>query len=624
MKSNLILRFFLLVTLGFLYLTTSSQNKHLVDSLTNLIKNGNDDTLKARHLNDLVWYIKFSNPDTSLILLDQSEALSKKLDFADGLGNSFNNRAIIFTVKGNYSEALKYYQLAIVQFQRNKDAEGLGFCYGNMAICFEYQSQFDSALVYNQKALEVRKKNNLEKGIAQSNINIGVIYFNKGFYRLALQHYQAALNFYENKPGKTAIDSSYLGSILNNLGNIYLELKQPEKALKYLLGSLNSYTSVADSREMAYLMNDLGQVEISVGNFKQAGRYLHQALNYSNQADDKLIKINTLQNLAVVNLNTNKPDSALFYARQGIALSGELSDKKYAVGLYHTLGLIYFDQQQFGKAIQNFQQSIKIADEAGIIKEKDVALFDLAECYAQTGNHQKANEYLKLHIAAADSVMNSEIHRQMSEMEALYENEKKTREIEKKEAENTILQRENMIQSARLAGKNKLIITILVSLLLISLALVWLFVEYRRKDAAYKVLYQKSIEQLKTAEMKRNREGLKNGDLFEQVEQKMQEDHLYRIKEISQEMMAELLKTNRTYLSQAILDHSGQSFRDYIKSYRIKETMELLADPKKSKVYSIEAIAADAGFNSVGTFNTTFKQITGLTPSQFRHQAGNG
>jgi len=624
MKSNLILRFFLLVTLGFLYLTTSSQNKHLVDSLTNLIKNGNDDTLKARHLNDLVWYIKFSNPDTSLILLDQSEALSKKLDFADGLGNSFNNRAIIFTVKGNYSEALKYYQLAIVQFQRNKDAEGLGFCYGNMAICFEYQSQFDSALVYNQKALEVRKKNNLQKGIAQSNINIGVIYFNKGFYRLALQHYQAALNFYENKPGKTAIDSSYLGSILNNLGNIYLELKQPEKARKYLLGSLNSYTSVADSREMAYLMNDLGQVEISVGNFKQAGRYLHQALNYSNQADDKLIKINTLQNLAVVNLNTNKPDSALFYARQGIALSGELSDKKYAVGLYHTLGLIYFGQRQFEKAIQNYQQSIKIADEAGIIKEKDVALFDLAECYAQTGNHQKANEYLKLHIAAADSVMNSEIHRQMSEMEALYENEKKTREIEKKEAENTILQRENMIQSARLAGKNKLIITILVSLLLISLALVWLFVEYRRKDAAYKVLYQKSIEQLKTAEMKRNREGLKNGDLFEQVEQKMQEDHLYRIKEISQEMMAELLKTNRTYLSQAILDHSGQSFRDYIKSYRIKETMELLADPKKSKVYSIEAIAADAGFNSVGTFNTTFKQITGLTPSQFRHQAGNG
>ena len=624
MKNNLILRFSFLVTLGFLYLTASPQNNQLVDSLTNLIKNGNDDTLKARHLNDLVWYIKFSNPDTSLILLDQSEALSKKLDFADGLGNSFNNRAIIYTVKGNYSEALKYYQLAIVQFQRNKDAEGLGFCYGNMAICFEYQSQFDSALVYNQKALEVRKKNNLEKGIAQSNINIGVIYFNKGFYRLALQHYQAALNFYENKPGKTAIDSSYLGSILNNLGNIYLELKQPEKALKYLLGSLNSYTSVADSREMAYLMNDLGQVEISVGNFKQAGRYLHQALNYSNQADDKLIKINTLQNLAVVNLKTNKSDSALYFARQGIALSGEVSDKKYAVGLYHTLGLIYFDQQQFGKAIQNFQQSIKIADEAGIIKEKDVALFDLAECYAQTGNHQKANEYLKLHIAAADSVMNSEIHRQMSEMEALYENEKKTREIEKKEAENTILQRENMIQSARLAGKNKLIITILVSLLLISLALVWLFVEYRRKDAAYKVLYQKSIEQLKTAEMKRNREGLKNGDLFEQVEQKMQEDHLYRIKEISQEMMAELLKTNRTYLSQAILDHSGQSFRDYIKSYRIKETMELLADPKKSKVYSIEAIAADAGFNSVGTFNTTFKQITGLTPSQFRHQAGNG
>jgi tetratricopeptide (TPR) repeat protein len=623
MKNNLFLRLIFFASLGLLSLKATPQNKQLTDSLVNLIKSGNDDTLKAKHLNDLVWYTKFSNPDTSLILLDQSEALSKKLDFADGLGNSFNNRAIIFTVKGNYNDALKYYQLAVYQFERNNDAEGIGFCYGNMAICFEYQSLFDSALVYNQKALVVREKHGLQKGIAQSNINIGVLYFNKGFYRIAQQHYMKALDFYENKPEKTAIDKSYLGSIQNNLGNIYVEFKNPEKARKYLLDALQTYTGVADSRELAYLTNDLGQVEISVGNFKQANEFLHQALFHANQADDKLIKVNTLQSLAVVNLNTNKPDSALYYARQGIALSSEVNDKKYAVGLYHSIGKIYQQQRQFEKAIQNYRQSITIADEAGIIKEKDKALSDLAECYAQLGNHQKANETLKLYIAAADSVMNSEIHRQVAEMEALYENEKKTRQLEATEAENRLLQEEAELQRIRISGKNKLIFSITIGILLLSMALVALVLEYRRKNAAYNALYRKSIVEMKAIEQRKNMIGLKNGDLFELIEQKMQEDYLYRIKDLSQDMMADLLKTNRTYISQSIIDHSGQTFRDYLKSYRIKEAMEFLADKKRAKMFSIEGIAKEVGFNTIGPFNAAFKEITGLTPSQFRHQAGN-
>ena len=87
--------------------------------------------------------------------------------------------------------------------------------------------------------------------------------------------------------------------------------------------------------------------------------------------------------------------------------------------------------------------------------------------------------------------------------------------------------------------------------------------------------------------------------------------------------LADLLKTNRTYISQSIIDHSGQTFRDYLKSYRIKEAMEFLADKKRAKMFSIEGIAKEVGFNTIGPFNAAFKEITGLTPSQFRHQAGN-
>ncbi len=613
----------ILVALVLVCATTSAQEKQLVDSLKTLIINGKEDTLKAKHLNDLVWYIKFSNPDTSIILLDQSEALSKKLDFANGLGNSYNNRAIIYTVKGDYGEALKYYQLAIGQFERINDANGIGFCYGNMAICFEYQSLFDSALVYNQKALEVRRKNDLQKGVAQSNINIGVIYFNKGFYHLALQHYQAALGFYENKPGKTAIDKSYLGSIQNNIGNIYLELKQPEKARTYLLGSLDSYTGVADSREMAYLLNDLGQLELMIKNFGQAHKYLHQALKYSNRADDKLIIINTLHNLGKVSLNIGQPDSALFYLQKGIDLSMGISDKKYAVGLYHTLGLIHFSKKQYQKAIQNYQQSIKIADEAGIIKEKDEALYNLAECYTQMGNHQKANHYLKLHIQAADSVMNTEKHRQIAEMEALYENEKKTRQLQAKEAENHQLQQDNELQKVRISWKNKLIVTITTGLFLITSALLMLLIQYRRKHVVYHALYLKNMEMLKNQTIKKKKESLKNGDLFNEIERRMSEEKLFRQKDLSRDTLADLLGTNREYVQQAIKDHAEKTVSDYISGWRIQEAMQILSNPEKPEGKTMLQISDEIGLSatSTTTFYALFKKYTEMTPSQFMKQS---
>ncbi len=306
------------IAISFLPVITFAQDAKIVDSLKTLIITGKVDTLKAKHMNDLVWYIKFSNPDTSLILLDQSETLSEKLDFADGLGNSFNNRAIIYTVSGDFKDALKYYKLAIGQFERNKDIKGIGFCLSNMAICYKYQSLFDSALVFNQKALAFRQKYDLQKGVAQSNINIGVIYFNKGFYRLALQHYLAVLNFYENKPEKTTIDKSYLGSVQNNIGNTYFELSEPDKARRYFKDAMVSYEDAADSREKAYLNNDLGDTEQLDGNFAIAKKYYLDALELARQSDDKLIEVAVLSGLSSNYLKTGSLNDARTYAQKGL------------------------------------------------------------------------------------------------------------------------------------------------------------------------------------------------------------------------------------------------------------------------------------------------------------------
>lgn len=598
-----------------------AQSKTMIDSLENLIEKGGEDTLKAKHLNDLVWYIKFSDPDTSLILLEQSEALSKKLDFADGLGNSYNNRAIIYTVSGNFQDALKYYSLAIEQFKRNRDAEGVGFCLSNMAICFEYQSQFDSALVYNKKALEVRLKHNLEKGIAQSNINIGVIYFNKGFYRTALKHYLDALEFYENKPGKTAIDSSYLGSVQNNIGNIYIELKNSKLARKYLRDALRYYSGVADSRELAYLHNDLGNAASLAGKENEAVTYFRKALAWADQSGDKLIETHSLMNLARSKMLAHQPDSAISFAAMGIEKSSEISDKKYAVGLYLILGKAYQQKHQYRTATKNLKKALQMSEESDIIKQRDEILYELARCYAALGNLKKANDYLELHITASDSILNEEKHRQIAEMEALYENEKKTRQLELKAAENTILQQENKLQATLLAGKNRLIVSIVVGLILAGTALVMLFFQYRRKEEAYNVLYRKNLEMMNKAADKKQGQALRNGDLFMDIERRMKEEKIFTKKDLSRDTLAQITGSNREYVQQAIKDHVGKTVSEYITNYRIIEAMQLLSDPETLKSKTIDAIPDEIGLKSTSTFYRIFKDSTGMTPLQFQKQA---
>lgn len=60
-----------------------------------------------------------------------------------------------------------------------------------------------------------------------------------------------------------------------------------------------------------------------------------------------------------------------------------------------------------------------------------------------------------------------------------------------------------------------------------------------------------------------------------------------------------------------------RNFARFINGYRVQAAMELLADPHKADS-SVLSIAYAVGFASLGPFNRAFRDITGLTPSQYR------
>jgi AraC-like DNA-binding protein len=81
--------------------------------------------------------------------------------------------------------------------------------------------------------------------------------------------------------------------------------------------------------------------------------------------------------------------------------------------------------------------------------------------------------------------------------------------------------------------------------------------------------------------------------------------------------LAERLSIPANHLSQTI-NERGQTFSDFINSYRVEEAKRKLLDPAL-KHLSVLGIAEEVGFNSKSSFNSVFKKHTNMTPSEFRN-----
>lgn len=110
----------------------------------------------------------------------------------------------------------------------------------------------------------------------------------------------------------------------------------------------------------------------------------------------------------------------------------------------------------------------------------------------------------------------------------------------------------------------------------------------------------------------------KKNSLFQRLEKLMQEDAVYKENLLTKERVADLLGTNRTYLSQVINEQTQQNFTQYINNYRINEAIRLLSDPETD--LPLKAVAAEVGFNSMSTFYKIFQNTVGVPPKQYRNK----
>ncbi|MFT4969494.1 MAG: AraC-like DNA-binding protein [Chitinophagales bacterium] len=87
--------------------------------------------------------------------------------------------------------------------------------------------------------------------------------------------------------------------------------------------------------------------------------------------------------------------------------------------------------------------------------------------------------------------------------------------------------------------------------------------------------------------------------------------------ELTVQDLSKHLNVSRHHLTEILNNDIGKNFFTFINEYRVEEVKRRLLDERFEHL-TIVAIAFESGFNSKSTFNSIFKQNTGMTPSQWK------
>jgi len=104
--------------------------------------------------------------------------------------------------------------------------------------------------------------------------------------------------------------------------------------------------------------------------------------------------------------------------------------------------------------------------------------------------------------------------------------------------------------------------------------------------------------------------------LYNDIINYLETDKPFKNPDFNAHVLAMALNSNVTYISKAISTSDNGNFNMLLNHFRINYVKSML-DNGALKKYTIDYIQAEAGYKHRSTFNTAFKSITGMTPSEY-------
>ncbi len=264
--------------------------------------------------------------------------------------------------------------------------------------------EYDTAIEYYHRSLQISEEHNFNHLMAATMNNIGVIYHESENGQKAIEYYHKAMKIFKENN-----DTKNVANATNNIGVIYSSLKEYGKSLQYGLQTLEYYKKIGDKKDMIHAYNNIGNLYFAISDNKKALDYYQHALEISKEIKEYYVTAKALNNIGKVYLNSEKLDKAKQYVEEALKYARKIESKMIMMESYELFSDLYF-------ARKDYKQSLK---------------------------------YHKNYIKIKNEIFNKTSSDKIAELQAKYEIEKKDKEIE-------LLQKENEIIKIQLESKQKL------------------------------------------------------------------------------------------------------------------------------------------------------------------------
>jgi AraC-like DNA-binding protein len=270
---------------------------------------------------------------------------------------------------------------------------------------------------------------------------------------------------------------------------------------------------------------------------------------------------------------------------------------------------LLFDLARYWDLKKNYDKALECVDmryHVDSISDNPLGLLDTYEQRAEILMHagrlaEAALAYQKI-LPLKDSLSEEDFAHQLNELNTLYKVDE--------------LKMEKRLTTGKLYAA-------MTCLILLSVIIVLYVIHSRRLHRKNKALYDSIVDMQKaqlTVEAVKETipdDQLDSDELlYRSLCRLMQKDKLYKDSTLKRDDLATMLGTNRTYLSDAVKKYGdGMTITDLINQYRLKHAATLLSEHPEM---SINETGDASGFNSRSTYNRLFRDIYGMTPSEYR------
>ncbi|MDQ6757447.1 MAG: hypothetical protein M3004_10985, partial [Bacteroidota bacterium] len=365
-----------------------------IDSLNKLLAPTKQDTDRVLLLTELAAHYQFFNSDTSIILINESIELAKKLNYSIGETRALARLGEILHRNGKLPQALDAEMQALQLAHKNFDSAGEAQCLTFTALIYtdvgEYRQGlnylFDAKNIYDNISHQLPAVGVSPQFPAFGLSNIGGIYEKMNMLDSALYFQKKALA----SPVPPSLNLRAL--ILTRIGNIFSRLKNDSAALRYFREALlTTYTS-GDLLNRSGSQYEIAEIFRLQQNIDSSLNYAQRAYINAQRASQKSVVLDASNLLTKLYMAKGNVDSAFYY--QGIAINTK--DSLFGIDKFQQLQRLTLSEQKRVQQLREEQANSRVRiQRIGLLSAVGVFLLIALLLWRINRQQQQANHVLK-------------------------------------------------------------------------------------------------------------------------------------------------------------------------------------------------------------------------------------